>query len=458
MTSPIEDNNWKWRWDSSRNWIGKVNCHTKPEVIHHIKERLSSNRLAEFERSCVGHFLKFHDNAYNSGKLLLALFGREVEVDNSREKERYYRIGGRNHKFGKEEFCAITGLRFGSSDFDPDTNESLPPANGVYRRYFDGKIVLGKDLLSKFVQQQFEEDDVFQGFKEDETLKVAFILVVFFLILSPDSRMLVPLWLWTLVEDTTKFERFPWGSYAFQRLHHYLENQIKPPAGGGKVQFYSCGYVMALQIWACELFPEILKDSGMLRMGDYLPRGARWTCGKVPFNRANELDNVEIPYTPMVITAEKRNASYMADIGKDLSSNVQYIHRDPWVSNCQPLSMKKLSAKTRGQVLKTMRPSKKAHSASNPDISEEDELIPPAKRRAHVVPERPHPAAFERAPGSSTGVDEAKIEDVVLQNIDEAFARMFLLGSIVPYGLESIPGCNFNDLRLLARGIQASSL
>ncbi|GER36541.1 Ulp1 peptidase-like [Striga asiatica] len=127
----------------------------------------------------------------------------------------------------------------------------------------------------------------------------------------------------------------------------------------------------------------------------------------------------------MVLTAEERNTSYMVDINRDLSSNVQYNHRDPWVSNCQPLSMKKFSAKMHGRGLKTMRPSKKAHFANNPDISEEDEHIPPAKRRAHVVPERPHPVAFERAAGSSTGVDEAKIEDVVSKKIEEAFARMF---------------------------------
>ncbi|GER47027.1 sentrin/SUMO-specific protease [Striga asiatica] len=158
----------------------------------------------------------------------------------------------------------------------------------------------------------------------------------------------------------------------------------------------------------------------MLRMSDNLPRGARWACAKVPFKGANKLDNTEIPYSPILLTAEERNASYMAGIDRDLSSNIQYIHRDQWVSNCQPLSAKK-----HGRGLKTMRLSKKAHSANNLDISEEDEDIPPAKRRAHVVPERPHSVAFERATGSCTGVDEAKIEDVVSKKIEEAFARMF---------------------------------
>ncbi|GER28553.1 RHO guanyl-nucleotide exchange factor 7 [Striga asiatica] len=158
----------------------------------------------------------------------------------------------------------------------------------------------------------------------------------------------------------------------------------------------------------------------MSRRDDNLPRGARWTCAKVSFKSANELDNAEITYSPFLLTAEERNASYMTGIDRDLSSNVQYIHRDQWVSNCQPLSATK-----HGRGLKTMRLSKKAHSANNPDISEEDEHIPPAKRRAHVVPERPHSVAFERATGSCTRVDETKIEDVVSKKIEEAFARMF---------------------------------
>ncbi|GER37048.1 phosphoinositide phosphatase family protein [Striga asiatica] len=121
---------------------------------------------------------------------------------------------------------------------------------------------------------------------------------------------------------------------------------------------------------------------------------------------STKLDN--IPYSPIVFTAEEKNASYMANIDMDLSSNVQYIHRDACVA----------------EQLSNIVGEKKAHFVDE-HICEEDGHLSPPKRRAHVPPERQHPIASERATGSSIGVDEAKIEEVVSKKIEEAFARMF---------------------------------
>ncbi|KAL3637885.1 hypothetical protein CASFOL_018333 [Castilleja foliolosa] len=129
---------WTWRWGEPCSWKGRVNSLRKFKLLGTIKEQLSKvNALERFEDSIFGHFLRFDKDAYHNGKVLLALFGREVNVSGSAELERWYHFGGRNNRFGKVEYCQITRLRFGASDFNPDSSDHLPSENGVYRRHFD---------------------------------------------------------------------------------------------------------------------------------------------------------------------------------------------------------------------------------------------------------------------------------------------------------------------------------
>ncbi|CAA0837727.1 Unknown protein [Striga hermonthica] len=189
---------------------------------------------------------RFDAQAYYNGKLLLALFGREVIVDGAREKEHWYRIGGKNYKFGKVEFCQITGLKFGGSSFIPDEHESIPPPeNGVYRHHYYGKSVVDAHLLNDFKNGSFAE-------YPDDALKVAHILVVHYFFFAPDPSSTVPLWLWSLVDEPEMFRMFPWGAYVFQRLHHYLDDVICAPEDGSDVQFNIHAYLMPLQKQATE--------------------------------------------------------------------------------------------------------------------------------------------------------------------------------------------------------------
>ena len=45
--------------------------------------------------------------------MIAKVLAHEVRVTGQKADELWYRIGGQNHKFGKEEFALITGLRFG---------------------------------------------------------------------------------------------------------------------------------------------------------------------------------------------------------------------------------------------------------------------------------------------------------------------------------------------------------
>ncbi|CAA0830043.1 Unknown protein [Striga hermonthica] len=377
-TANNEGDCWSWRWGKACTWSGKINCQTKPKVIGYIKNQLGAcGRLREFEESCFGHFLRFDGQAYYSGRLLLALLGREVFLRDAREKERRFLIRGNNYKFGKVEFCQISGLMFGGSEFIPEDNESLPAIDGIYRRHYDGKSVIGGDLLRDFTNGHFQNNP-------DDALKAAMILIVHFFLFAPDPRSAVPLWLWTLVENSDMFGKFPWGTFSFQRLYHCLDG-ISAPDEGCDVQLNIHGFLMPFQI----------------------------QC------------------VPMCLTDAERNAPYMANVELDLSLGLQYIHHDSWKSCCEPLgdasssSRHTLATKKRKLGQPTNIHLKKLAVESNDEAEEETKRDP---REPQNKPREP-----QKEP---VGMDKDLIKQWVEEGVSNCMKE--LMPSIVEQTLRQV--------------------
>ncbi|KAL3639244.1 hypothetical protein CASFOL_017151 [Castilleja foliolosa] len=353
---------WTWRWEEPCSWKGRVNCLRKFKLLGTIKEQLSKvNALERFEVSVFGHFLRFDKDAYHNSKVLLALFGREVNVSGAAELERWYRFGGRNNRFGKVEYCQITELRFGASDFNPDSSDHLPSENGVYQRHFDGTAVYGDPLLEKFEEGFFNEPK--------EAVTVALVLFAHFFFIAADGRTTIALWLWTLVEKEELFADFPWGSYTFQRLSHYLTQAIHPPKPDkADYQPNVYAYLMPLQLWAYETIPMFAEEGGMKRGDSGIPRGVRWKCPKNNWNRVHELDRDDLAITPMTLTEEEMVAPYMRAIEMKISEGVQYIHRETWISSCPPLEKCSGIVQPKGRPKK--RPSKTRKCVGDPTTGE----------------------------------------------------------------------------------------
>ncbi|KAL3622986.1 hypothetical protein CASFOL_031802 [Castilleja foliolosa] len=356
---------WTWRWGEpwTKEQLSKarLNCLRKFKLLGIIKEQLSKlNALERFEESVFGHFLRFDLNAYHNGKVLLALLGREVTVSGAAECERWYRFGGRNNRFGKVEYAAITGLRFGASDFNPDSSDHLPYENGVYRLHFDGTAVYGDHLLEKFEECFFTEPE--------EAVKVALVLFAHFFFFAADGRTTIPLWLWTLVEMEEQFADFPWGSYTFQRLSHYLTAIHPPNPDKSDYQPNIYAYLMPLQLWAYETIPIFAQEGGMKTGDNGIPRAVRWKCPKNNWNRINELDRDDLMITTMEVTEEEMAAPYMRAIEIQISEGVQYIHRETWISSCHPLEKSALTKKSMGRSKK--RPSKSSKCKGDPTPGE----------------------------------------------------------------------------------------
>ncbi|KAH6771068.1 hypothetical protein C2S52_015871 [Perilla frutescens var. hirtella] len=97
------------------------------------------------------------------------------------------------------------------------------------------------------------------GQDASDYVKVANILFVYRIIFCLDQKRVVDPWVWVLVEDAERWNSFPWGAYSYQML---IILPCKREAIGGKGQgtYHFYGPIWALQIWACEVIPDLARE------------------------------------------------------------------------------------------------------------------------------------------------------------------------------------------------------
>ncbi|KAH6815768.1 hypothetical protein C2S51_020588 [Perilla frutescens var. frutescens] len=100
------------------------------------------------------------------------------------------------------------------------------------------------------------------------------------MILCLDQNRAVDPWMWALVEDAERWNSFLWGAYSYQVLMYFINilpcrRQTIGRKGQGQYHFY--GPIWALQIWACEVIPDLAREIGVHTGQLTLPRALRWT-------------------------------------------------------------------------------------------------------------------------------------------------------------------------------------
>ncbi|KAL6538691.1 hypothetical protein OROGR_012679 [Orobanche gracilis] len=189
------------------------------------------------------------------------------------------------HALFSNEYALVTGMRFGDSDFDIH-GDDVHIEGSVYDRY---------PILSS-------------------------------------GKHIADRWLWTLVEDQTRWESFPWGGYSYQILVTYLrEIPIEVPAGlDPSYHFY--GNIYAIMIWACEAIPSLGSKCGNIFGASFIqrPRCTRWKLKKLgPVSFTTFFDDQIDCFEVLVPTPEEEEEPYMMSISDEASERVQYIHRMP---------------------------------------------------------------------------------------------------------------------------------
>ncbi|CAL9000924.1 unnamed protein product [Prunus brigantina] len=251
-------------WPESEAYSARVNnCSHANSSLAAIRAKLSAEQLEQLKTSCFGHLLNI-DKIQFSGQIVHGVVLRRVAGQGVKDLDGLsFLIGCDVAQFTRQDFCLITGLRFG------------------------------------------EVPEVSSG--ENDIYKLALVYFAELVVLGRDKHLNINLNYLTLVEDLDAFNRYPWGSVSFDKTQDSLfsaptkyvksfENEEGRGKGKSKVTGTSRrnekgkkdgevqrggwsfkGFTYALQIWVYELIPR-MGDLNYCKVVDptALPRILRW--------------------------------------------------------------------------------------------------------------------------------------------------------------------------------------
>ncbi|GJW48566.1 phospholipase-like protein [Tanacetum coccineum] len=123
-------------------------------------------------------------------------------------------------QFGREEFCLVTGLKFGVeywADYN-DEDEPIPFRRRVFPSSLDGKHITGK-IVEKMIKSQS-----FNKLHDDDAVSLCCIGILQLVLLGVEDRRAVPDWILRLANDRDGWDKYPWGSYVWPTLYYQLRD------------------------------------------------------------------------------------------------------------------------------------------------------------------------------------------------------------------------------------------
>ncbi|KAL3617208.1 hypothetical protein CASFOL_038955 [Castilleja foliolosa] len=251
---------WSWKRPSFQRKTVAINGYVRMKDFTDVGSQLKKKPEAykKFKDSCFGRYLEYckDKNTNCPYAVLHAMLGQQVKrVDVSEPDALCFRVRNKFLRFSKYEYALVTGLRFGSTDFDPNVKYEYPAGEVFMRRNGDEtKMVTYKHLLPLFLSSHFHDSI-------DNELKIAKLLFVCGVLLGLDlwGSKAIPKWLWVLVEDKDRTESFPWGSYTFQILYSKIElvSDEQPVEANKKFAYQFYGNSHAFAHWVFEVVPSL---------------------------------------------------------------------------------------------------------------------------------------------------------------------------------------------------------
>ncbi|GKD70345.1 phospholipase-like protein, partial [Tanacetum coccineum] len=123
--------------------------------------------------------------------------------------------------FGREEFCLVTGLRFGVQNWaEYDTKQRIPFRRRVFSSCLDGQPITGNDIANLIL------DESFARLYDDDVVGLCCLGILQLVILGVESKRVVPDWMLRLANDREAWDKYPWGSYVWPTLYSQLRNAV----------------------------------------------------------------------------------------------------------------------------------------------------------------------------------------------------------------------------------------
>ncbi|GJZ53916.1 phospholipase-like protein [Tanacetum coccineum] len=155
-------------------------------------------------------------------RVLVTCKRRQIDDENDDDENvpLYYHINKDfSIPFGREEFCLVTGLRFGVQNWaEYDTKERIPFRRRVFPSYLDGQPITGIDIANMIIDQSFAQ------LYDNDAVSLCCLGILQLVILGVESRRDVPDWMLRLANDRVAWTKYPWDSYVWPTLYSQLRN------------------------------------------------------------------------------------------------------------------------------------------------------------------------------------------------------------------------------------------
>ncbi|GJZ73225.1 phospholipase-like protein [Tanacetum coccineum] len=226
---------------------------------------------------------------YEVPRVLVTCRSRQIDDENDDDENvplNYYINNDLRIQFGREEFCLVTGLRFGVENREEyDTQANLPFRRRVFPSHLDGQPITGIDIANAIVGPTFAE------LYDDDVVGLCCLGILQLVLLGAESRRNVPEWLLRIANDRVAWNKYPWGSYVWPTLYSQLRNAnvrrwgplyVDQPTNEDDPTTYSIfGYTWAFKTWILESF-RVTAIRYFDRFNRY-PRVAAWSKKKGRF-------------------------------------------------------------------------------------------------------------------------------------------------------------------------------
>ncbi|GKD59479.1 phospholipase-like protein, partial [Tanacetum coccineum] len=150
------------------------------------------------------------------------MLGRQIDDENDDDENVPLNYSINNElsiQFGREEFCLITGLRFGVENWEEyDTQANLPFRRRVFPSHLDGQPITGIDIENAIVGPTFAE------LYDNDAVGLCCLGILQLVLLGAENKRNVPEWLLRIANDRVAWDKYPWGSYVWPTLYSQLRN------------------------------------------------------------------------------------------------------------------------------------------------------------------------------------------------------------------------------------------